>query len=141
MNSQFLTAAALEVGVEVVKIEPSVAEALRRVIEDRYAKNSSGPLWERMANKVSIRSADGWILATQFTDNVETVIFFDREQPFWLFRSGTDLRAVLWECPGMEFYTTDLKGSFVLCHNQHDFLIGAGSCQSWLETFIARAES
>jgi hypothetical protein len=48
------------------------------------------------------------------------------------FSSAEDLRLVLAESAGFEFYVTNKEVDFVLCHNHHDFIIGVGACRQWL---------
>ena len=111
------------------------AEKLRNLLEHRFAKKGGLPLWERLPNNVSRWRPDGWLRACEFVQFRETIIFFDRHdsQIMWKFLSGDMLARVFKNAPALQFYITDSEASFILCYNDHEYLIGVGACKKWLE--------
>ncbi len=66
-------------------------------------------------------------------------MFLSEAAYIWKFGSGYDLLRVLLECPALEFYVCDEDGSYLLCSNDHDFIIGWGTARPWVETLdVAR---
>lgn len=51
--------------------------------------------------------------------------------------SGSSLDELLGETFRFVFYVTDPEGTYLICFNDHDFLICWGSAQEWLERRIA----
>lgn len=111
------------------------SKVIRNCIEEKYASNSGVlSLWERLEGEASRYDPDGWKAIGQFPCDDMVTIFFDREDEVVMYRvkSCLDLVKLLSECPGFVFYLTDDKCSFLLCHNDHDYLIGAGSAKDWV---------
>lgn len=92
-------------------------------------------LWEAFHGDISRRRSDGWSLICDYPEPSPVLLFHD-EGVFrgYQFSSPEDLRAILAESAGFEFYVTNERAEFVLCHNHHDFLVGVGECRQWLCT-------
>jgi hypothetical protein len=65
-------------------------------------------------------------------------MFLDGADIVWKFSGGPDLLCVLNECPALEFYVCDEDASYLLCSNHHDFIIGWGAAEPWVERLGSR---
>ena len=90
-------------------------------------------LWEAFRGDTARRRSDGWSLICDYPEPSPILIFQDGDEfGAYEFSSPEDLRTVLAELPGFEFYVTNQGAGFVLCHNHHDFMVGVGECRRWL---------
>lgn len=122
-------------GILAEKISVEKSSEIRKCVEDRYTGNRRDtPLWERLEEDNSIYDPNGWKTIGEFPYNDKIMIFFDIENESAMYSviSCSDLVKLLSECPGFVFYLTDAKCSFVLCHNDHDYLIGVGTAKDWI---------
>jgi hypothetical protein len=76
---------------------------------------------------------DGWELIPMYVGATSCLMFLDCAKVVWKFKSGSDLLRVLKESPALEFYVCDEKASYLLCSNHHDFVIGWGAAQLWVD--------
>jgi hypothetical protein len=123
--------------VSANRIPSSRVETLLAVIENQFTgtDDREHPLWERFSNDVSRRRMDGWSLICNYASHKPILLYCEHNQfAAYQFMSGEDLRTVLNDCPGFEFYVTNEDLDYVLCHNHHDYIIGVGACQPWLST-------
>ena len=107
------------------------------LIAGRYTDpiHSGRRLWEAFHGDIARRRSDGWSLICDYPEPSPILLFHDEgEFRGYEFSSPEDLRAVLAETAGFEFYVTNERAEFVLCHNHHDFLVGVGECRQWLGT-------
>lgn len=109
---------------------------VRESIEKLYAvkKGSFLPLWERLIQEQSIHDPNGWKVIENYHCDGEVIMFFDQpcERTMFRFNSIEDVVMVLNESPGFVFYLTDDNFSFLICQNDHDYLIGSGRAASWV---------
>lgn len=136
-------AAASETQRHVTELTAEETERIRSTIASLYLSNqTSHPIWERILEWQSIADPDGWRLIAEYVDDSVCVLFFDADEEMSMFRfgSGEDLQEVLGNCAGFVFYVTDYECSYLLCHNDHDYLIGCGKARSWLEKLSSRYE-
>jgi hypothetical protein len=63
------------------------------------------------------------------------VLLFDLSNEAEMFQvpSGTALHDLLYNTFGFVFYVTDSEATYLICFNDHDFLIGCGSARRWIE--------
>jgi hypothetical protein len=121
-------------GVAAQLLTEETIRHLLSVIQHRYvdAGDEDRNLWERFRCDTSRRRAD-WSLICDYASQRPILLCNEGDRFLgFQFDSGADLRAVLNNCPGFEFYVVDEGVSFVLCHNHHDYLVGVGACKSWL---------
>jgi hypothetical protein len=117
---------------------PLSSDDVRRVIgliAGRYTEpiHESRRLWESFHGDIARRRSDGW---SRICDHPEPspILLFQEGGEFrgYQFSSPEDLRAVLAESAGFEFYVTNERAAFVLGHNHHDLIVGVGECRQWL---------
>lgn len=123
------------IGCSVAPLNDEDAMVIRKSIEETYAgSHGQSPLWERLEGDLSKHDPDGWRAIADFPFEGRVTIFFDRENETTMYsvKSCSDVVNLLSECPGFVFYLTDGECSFLLCHNDHDYLIGAGAAKEWV---------
>ena len=130
----WLTKASAASGVELCAVDSLKAKNLRAEIEARYASRGMSPLWERFLDDVGKQREDATELCCFFNRDNPKVLFFDKTETdrMFILSTGESLQKLLEECPLLEFYTTDEAGTFVLCRNHHNYVIGVGACSSWV---------
>lgn len=97
--------------------------------------NFSYPLWESIVNKVSVTGTNAWAYLPEFVkDNV--VLFLEPEdgQFAMVFKQAGHLQLLLENSFHFVFYLTDLSFTYLLCYNDHDYLIGSGDAKEWVVT-------
>jgi len=122
-------------GCTVTQLNDDEASLIRERIEEKYAATRGpSPLWERLEMDVSKYDPDGWRAIGDFPLSDMVTMFFDRENETTMYsvKSCSDVVELLSECPGFVFYITDVNCSFLLCHNDHDYLIGTGEARDWV---------
>lgn len=88
--------------------------------------------WESRSAPQGCRRADGWELIPQYVDTASCLMFLPGAKTIWQFGSGADLLRVLKESPALEFYVCDDEARYLLCCNDHDFVIGWGIAAPWV---------
>lgn len=119
----------------VVQLNDEESVRIRNCVEEKYAAGIGQlPLWERLKSDFSKYDPEGWRVISDFPFDNRVTMFFDRESEANMYSISSCKEAVkiLSECPGFVFYITDEGCSFLLCHNDHDYLIGAGSAKDWI---------
>ena len=130
--------------VAAEKLSQDSVQHLLTLIEDRYVSSwdQDRSVWEQFQNDTSRRLPDGWNLICDYASHRPILLFCEEDRFIgYQFKSGEDLRIVLRECPGFEFYATNENVEYVLCHNHHDYLIGVGACASWISTLNDEGEA
>jgi hypothetical protein len=124
------------VGCSIVQLSREESERVRACVEEKYATGFGGlPLWERLSSDCSRYDPDGWRMIADFSLGNRVTFFFDRESESVMYSVAScgDVVKILSECPGFVFYLTDEDFDFLLCFNDHDYLIGAGSAKDWVK--------
>lgn len=116
--------------ISVVEVSQLISEIRRKFTAPEI---NSAFLWEQFENEVSRRNERGWQLLCEYLVS-EPILLSEEGESFvgFRFHSQSSLSRVIAESPGFEFYLTDAKATFVICHNHHDCLIGVGACAEWL---------
>jgi hypothetical protein len=117
------------------QVSNNESSTIRKHIEEKYAAtHGQSPLWERLEGDLSKYDPDGWRKIGEFPYDDKVTLFFDKNNETTMFsvNSCKEVVSILSECPGFVFYITDAKCSFLLCHNDHDYLIGAGVAKNWV---------
>lgn len=122
-------------GCSVTQLNNEESTTVRTCIEEKYAaSHGQSPLWERLEGECSKYDPDGWRAISEFPFDNMVTMFFDKENETTMYsmNSCRDVVRLLCECPGFVFYITDVNCSFLLCHNDHDYLIGSGTAKDWV---------
>jgi hypothetical protein len=100
------------------------------------------PIWENLVvDKCSIQSHMAWkFIGEMEFSNVEGpfILVFEQstELGCFLFDSPTAISATLGECNPFMYYITNRSFEFLLCENDHDFLIAAGNAKAWMYEYV-----
>lgn len=115
-------------------LEPEDRNQLRLRVFARYGARSHR-LWESALDCASIQDKDGWQAIADFVGMRSCVLLFDLEDEVEMFRvpSGSSLDELLGHTFGFVFYVTDVNANYLICFNDHDFLICCGSALEWLK--------
>ena len=98
------------------------------------------PLWESMGeDHSSIQFAEAWQWLKNFTPsepNKKIIVFFERSdlKAGLYFDAMASVQNFIAESPGFTYYISDENLTFLICENDHQFLIAAGDAQDWLES-------
>ena len=96
-------------------------------------ENKAGhQLWERLLNTESYVDADGWKIMGTLIGNKKCILFLDEERFCLKISNGILLQKILEETYNFVFYITDQRLSYLLCHNDHDFVIACGDARNWI---------
>jgi hypothetical protein len=104
-------------------------------IDQRYELTPSN-----MTGHSSVQHPDSWKWIGEFLSDEPVLLFYDSTAESCMFRldSGTDVVSLLGECCGFVFCVTNESLSYVLCQNDHDYLIGAGAAKAWVGMLAPR---
>jgi hypothetical protein len=132
MSLNQLSSAVRDSGIEAEMLNEGGRKALLvRLLERLGVDVTSRAPWE-FGGKGKQRP-DGWELIPKYVGANACLMFLEGAHEIWKFQSGRDLLRVLNDCPALEFYVCDEDGSYLLCHNHHDFVIGWGGASQWVE--------
>ena len=131
IKESLLTAADVcSINAEVLEDEKTVE--IKEYVYKKFTNGKKGtPVWEILTNDVSNYDPNGWSALSDFPYKGKVYVFFDDEDLTFIFDNIKELVLALAECIGFVFYVTDVNCSFLLCHNDHDYLIGAGDIRGW----------
>ena len=120
------------------KLSLQDSEKIQYDIAKKFGINDSYtyPLWDNLKDKYSIYNRDGWKLISNFTKNETVFLILEQsdERAVYSFKNGEEVVRVLGECFGFVFYITNESKSYLLCFNDHDYLIGSGQAKEWIKS-------
>ncbi len=135
MICEWIESAKVTAGTTFRLLSTEEVDRIVKMIADRLTDpaRSNLPLWERFHGEIARKRSDGWSLICDYPES-SPIMLFEEEGEFrgCEFASREDMRSILAETPGFEFYVTNRKAEFVLCYNHHDFIIGVGESRDWL---------
>ena len=76
---------------------------------------------------------DGWERMAEFVGTAPCIVFSRYAEEIYRLRNGDDLRTVIGESFLSESYVCDEAATYLLCHNDHDYLVGWGAASDWVE--------
>jgi hypothetical protein len=96
--------------------------------------NDNYPAWSAIREQGSLRPS-GWRDAARLVGERQCFLMVETESSRIVFEleNGIALEHLLEECPGFVFYVFDRSMTFLMCHNDHDYLIGCGVATGWIE--------
>lgn len=95
--------------------------------------------WDTVVAPQGVQAADGWKLVPMFVAETPCLVFSACATSIWKFANGTELLRFLEESPAFEFYVCDAAATYLLCCNDHDFLIGWGRSLEWVRQLERRS--
>ncbi len=119
-----------------VELQRSEAVAHLGLLAAKFGVAGARPLWERLRDSVSLHDADGWRLVSEYVRGAAVLVIegSDGDALGYRFKESRELTRVLEESSGYVFYVTDAEATYLLCFNDHDYLIAAGAARAWLST-------
>jgi hypothetical protein len=124
------------ISIDVKKLD---GKSLISQIITSYSTNKSYcyPLWEHLENKISLLDPQGWKTIGNFQSSEEKIMFIEPDRlssssVIFQFNNSKDLINLIGNCFNFVFYITDKTGSFLICFNDHDYLIGCGTARDWI---------
>lgn len=112
------------------------ALVIRNTIEQKYCKKNGRPLWERIKVDTSgIHSPSNKNIFNDLNIIDEIFVFFEEDTDKTIFKLNNinELIKIVNELFGFIFYVTNYDEDFLLCWNDHEFIIGAGIAKQWIE--------
>jgi hypothetical protein len=123
-----------EFNLEVEVVNREGYQTIFQNIVAMFLDNNPGyPLWESIVDKASIRDANAWTLLPQFVED-GVILFLEKEDARFavIFKQSHQLQILLENSFHFVFYITNPLFEFLLCFNDHDYLIGSGSAKKWI---------
>jgi hypothetical protein len=119
----------------VKELSPEESAIIRESTSIKYADGRKDWLWERMPNATKVHNPNGWQWIGEFIAGIEVVMFFNEreDQSVLRWKDSSLVNTALRETEGFEFYITNSDTQFLICFNQHDYLIASGSAKEWLD--------
>ncbi|NUQ73224.1 MAG: hypothetical protein HUU21_06695 [Polyangiaceae bacterium] len=142
--------AARETKVELIELEPPKAEKIRCDLLVKYGKDQRFEFCcDNVSNYAAVQHPEAWTWIHEFVGNGPVLLFYDSsldskahpDRSMFLVPSGRALVELLEECYGFVFYVTNDNTDFVLCFNDHDYLIGSGNAKDWTASLAPRYEA
>lgn len=129
--------AARSLGIDVAVLSVEEASLIREQVINKIAPGGRGATWlwdGHLTESVSVQDAAGWQKMDSFLQGQAFIMFFNPgdDRTMIAVPPGSEVGPVLGQCRWFEFYITDRKARYILCHNHHDFLIAAGTAMQWL---------
>jgi hypothetical protein len=136
MIQSWISEAVTTLQFQLVRLPSEESREVLRQLRQKYADSASElPLWETISESESRKRVDGWMDVCEYVGDSPCLLVTEKDGPdAYRISSGRDLCRLLSECPGFEFYVTNDVYDYLLCHNHHDYLIGAGQSAEWVAT-------
>ena len=131
----WIVAAAETLNLPLIELLPLEASELLRQLRMQFCYgNKDKYIWEDLIEPhSSFRWANGWLKIGEYVDKQTCLLIVPDEICAFRVRNGPELNAIIGECPLFEYFVTDDSRTYLLCHNHHDYLIGAGNAANWVE--------
>lgn len=73
----------------------------------------------------------------KYLKDVPCLVFSEGAPTIWKFSDGMELLSFLRQAPPFEYYVCDELGTYLVCCNDHDFIVGWGRMTEWIEQLKA----
>jgi hypothetical protein len=93
------------------------------------------PLWENLKDKWSINNPDGWKFIVDYPTMENVYLFLEPldNKVVYILPDMVSVKQIIAESFGFVFYLTNANNSYLICFNDHDYLIAAGDALNWLK--------
>ena len=124
--------------IPLEKLDPITCEAIVNSLIKKYCTESTYafPLWDHidLKKKRSVHDSDGWMKVQHYHFKKDIILLTEPKKGYHAYRleSATDLHKLLEESYHFVFYLLDKELSFLICFNDHDYLIGCGDVFNWI---------
>lgn len=121
--------------VEMTKLD---AISFRSSCEEKFFSRGDTPLWSRISSlNSSLHLPEKRYVISNFI-NKDIVVFFEYEvdATVFLLNDFHGLSLIIEELFGFVFYVSNIEMDFVVCWNDHEYLIGGGEAKVWVDDLI-----
>lgn len=134
MVKDYVLAAILDTGVPVETLSLEKKNVLKKTIQETLNVTIfASPPWDKIDAPEGKFRPNGWNQIAEYVGNAGCLMFLgEPESPVWKFRTGLDFQHVVTECPPFEFYVCDENGTYLICNNHHDYIVGWGLASQWI---------
>jgi hypothetical protein len=134
-----ITTVSTQLKIEIQTVAGEESITLKKKLADSFSTDPNLPerfSWQNLTNYSSIHDSAGWKKIAAFTPEKPVILFVnpELESTGWYFASGQFLVDVLAESCGFPFYITSLEADYIICFDDHDCLLAAGTAKGWLES-------
>jgi hypothetical protein len=148
MLKELILEAATNTGVDARMIE---GQAVRDILDRLLEKYGADTRFEfghanlKPGEYAAVQHPDSWIWVDEFMTDEPVLFFYESslsgdDAIFWL-PSGHDVTKILNDCVEFQYYVTNEPMEYMICHNDHDYIIGAGRAKAWIESLVPRHEA
>jgi hypothetical protein len=102
---------------------------------NKYAdSNFNYPLWDQLISRGSLRDDNGWKYISDFVKDTQAILLLEEETESFgvVLKNGFGLKQLLENTFHFVFYVTNYNFDYLICFNDHDYLIACGSAENWL---------
>lgn len=128
----------MELGVKVKVLSQKQSEEVVKAVVDKYTKKGLYlyPLWENLINALSYKSESAWKHLSILFPGQPKLLFFELDDSRQMieFSNSNDLVFILENTFAFVIYVTDISIDYLVCFNDHDYLICCGSAKDYLIT-------
>jgi hypothetical protein len=126
--------AALKLGFSIEQLSVGQAEELRSRLAGLYGRDPAYFSYQNLKEYESIHDSTAWSWVSEFIGNSEVYLFFlkDQDPSVWKVPNGEMIVPLLEESIGFVFYIVPPNAEYILCYEDHDCLIGAGTAMEWI---------
>ena len=133
MIPDFLAEAIAFVGVQAYQLDPEATRAATGNLRTQFGIDIRARPWDSVHAPQGKQKDDGWSLIAGYVGSDPVLLWDGAAKQVWMLACGDDLHAVLEECPAMEFYVCDPALNYLLCSNDHNYVIGWGRAGAWVD--------
>lgn len=137
--NEFLLEAAKVAGYNLTELNRNESILFRKKIREKFTdSNRHYALWENLKQPFGIREPHSWEWIDEFLQGQDFYFFFeeDNDNKVYNVLKNQSLTRLLSEMPIKVFYITNTKKDFLLCYNDHEYLIAEGTAESWLRNKV-----
>ena len=122
-----------ETGVTPVRLPTVERNSVVRLLKERLEVNVEALMpWDAPDAPCGVQTASGWKLVPTFVAEAPCLAFSACATSIWKFANGAELLLFLEASPPFEFFVCDALATYLLCYNDHDFVIGWGRSVEWV---------
>lgn len=105
-------------------------------------KKYSFQFWDELDDPATLHTENGWVLIKGLIAPLQDVYLFfelEDEKNAFIFKYGSELADVLIETGCRDFYLLGPGMNYLLCYNDHDYVLADGIAKAWLSQLQKRS--
>jgi hypothetical protein len=139
-----ILAAVKTLDVSAVELDENASAKIREELLRRFGRDMRFELnVNNLADYAAVQHPDAWQWLDEYLGPDPVFLFYDShdEQTVLRVAHGSDVVRILGECFGFIYYVTNESLDYLLCENDHDYLIGAGAAKPWVQSLAPRHDA